>query len=396
MARNRRREPDPFPRINQYQKRGLDKSQIVAKLTGTRNNSGGASRLGANQLREIGFGEGFIKNALGKKYSAPRTSSGGGRAGGDRPSNGGRNEPGSPYEEDPGFEEDYGDGGGFEEPGSGIDVESAYTLFASMLNSWGIPVGSDMADIIRTAVQDGIGPDQIDLIVPYLQATDTWKKRFSGWEKRVANGYNQVSVGEYLALESAYHRILQANGLPSGFYDDPSDFGEWIANNVSPDEIQERVGNAMNLVRQVDPTAKGLLTQFYGVADGDLAAYFLDPKRALPTLQRQYEAVNVAAFAKKAGLNTMNSQHWEELVDKGVTAEAAAQGMATVGQFYRTLGNLGEVHGIQYTQGDAEADVFFNDNEKRRKIVQREVAAFSGRSGFQGGVSGSGSTAGSY
>lgn len=396
MARNRRRQ-DPFPRINQLQRRGLDKSQIVARLTGTRDNRGGASRLGANQLREIGFGEGFIKNALGKKYTAPRGSGGssGGRAGGDRPSNGGRNnEPGSPYEDDPGFEEDLG--GDFEEPGSGIDVESAYTLFASMLNSWGIPVGSDMADIIRTAVMDGIGPDQIDLIVPYLQATDTWKKRFSGWEKRVANGYNQISVGEYLALESAYYRILQANGLPSGFYDDPSDFGEWIANNVSPDEIQERVGNAMNLVRQVDPTARGLLTQFYGVGQGDLAAYFLDPKRALPTLQRQYEAVNVAAFAKKAGLNTMNSQYWEELVDKGVTAEAAAQGMATVGQFYRTLGNLGEVHGIEYTQSDAEADVFFNDNEKRRKIVQREVAAFSGRSGFQGGVSGRGSTAGSY
>lgn len=396
MARNQRRQPVAPTRanINRLQDRGLDKSQIVSRLTGTRDNSGAARRLSASTLRQIGFGEGFIKDALGKRYSAPPRPSGGrgGRpAGGDRP--GGRNEPGSPYEEAP-LEEDLG--GGFEEPGGGIDVESAYTLFASMLNSWGIPVGSDMADIIRTAVMDGIGPDQIDLIVPYLQATDTWKKRFSGWEKRVANGYNQVSVGEYLALESAYHRILQANGLPSGFYDDPSDFGEWIANNVSPDEIQSRVSNAMNLVRQVDPTAKGLLTQFYGVADGDLAAYFLDPKRALPTLQRQYEAVNVAAFAKKAGLNTMNSRHWEELVDKGVTADAAAQGMATVGQFYRTLGSLGEVHGIEYTQSDAEADVFFNDNEKRRKIVQREVAAFSGRSGFQGGVSGRGSTAGSY
>lgn len=277
------------------------------------------------------------------------------------------------------------------------ESQSAYRLFANMLALWGIPVGADIAAIIQSAVVEGITPDMIDLIIPDIQNTDTWKQRFPGWHQRTAAGYPQITVGEYLALESAYHRIMQAAGLPSGFYDDPADFGNWIANNVSPDELQDRVNGAMDLVRQVDPTARGLLAQFYGVDSGGIAAYFLDPKRALPTLARQYEAVNVAAWAARYGLNLMNSAHWEDLVDKGVTKEMAAQGYGTVKRFYDVLGNLGDIHGIRYGQADAEQDVFFQNEAKRRQIVSAEVAAFAGSSGFQQtGLSRRGSTAGSY
>ena len=290
-----------------------------------------------------------------------------------------------------------GDTGG---GGGGVSTDenaSAYRLFANILALWGIPVGADIAAIIQQAVVDGITPDMIDLIIPDIQNTNTWKQRFPGWHARVQHGYPQITVGEYLALEGAYHRIMQAAGLPSGFYDDPADFGNWIANNVSPDELQDRVNGAMDLVRQVDPTARGLLAQFYGVDAGGIAAYFLDPQRALPTLARQYEAVNVASWAARYGLNLMNSAHWEDLVDKGVTKEMAAQGYGTVKRFYDVLGNLGRIHGVQYGQTDAEQDVFFQNEAKRRQIVAAEVAAFSGSSGFrQTGLSGRGSTAGSY
>jgi hypothetical protein len=43
---------------------------------------------------------------------------------------------------------------------------------------------------------------------------------------------------------------MQEAGLPAGFYDSPSDFGNWIANNVSPDEIQNRVSKAVSLPRR--------------------------------------------------------------------------------------------------------------------------------------------------
>lgn len=274
--------------------------------------------------------------------------------------------------------------------------QGAFNIFANTLASWGIPMGADIEGLVRKAMIDGYTPADMELLIPDIQSTNTWKARFPGWNQRVSNGYSQISVGEYLALESSYHRILQSAGLPSGFYDDPSDFGNWIANNVSPDELNARVTDAMDLVRQVDPTARNLLTQFYGVGSGDLAAYFLDPARALPTLDRQYQTVNVAGWAVRNGLTLADAQHYEDLVDKGVTAEQAAQGYGVAGQFYRILGNLGQVHGIDYNQFDAENDVFFNQDEKRKKIVAAEQAAFSASSGFKAGVSGRGSTAGSY
>lgn len=282
------------------------------------------------------------------------------------------------------------------EPGPNMNTQGAFQMFAGILASWGIPMGADIESLIRAAMTDGYTPDDMELLIPDIQSTKTWQARFPGWSSRVSNGYNQISVGEYLALESSYHRILQSAGLPSGFYDDPADFGNWIANNVSPDELNSRVSDAMNLVRQVDPTARSLLTQFYGVGAGDLAAYFLDPKRALPTLDRQYKAVNVAGWAVRNGLTLADAKHYEDLVDKGVTPEQAAQGFGIAGQFSRVLGELGNVHGIKYDQTDAENDVFFNQDEKRKRIVAAERAAFSGTAGFNSGVSGRGSTTGSY
>lgn len=260
------------------------------------------------------------------------------------------------------------------------NTESAYDVFRKTLAQWGIPMGADIESIIRQAVVDGTTPDQIELIIPDIQATQTWKNRFPGWDKRIANGYNQITVGQYLDLENQYKRIMQQAGLPAGFYDDHSDFGGFIANNVSPDEIQNRVAMATDAVRQVDPTARDLLSKFYGVTAGDLASYFLDKNRALPVLDRQYKAANVASFAARNGLRVNDAKHYEDLLDQGVTVDQAAHGYGTVKAFNDTFSRLGGVYGLEYNQADAEKDVFFNQNEKRRKLSTLERANFAGAS----------------
>ena len=273
------------------------------------------------------------------------------------------------------------------------NTTSAYDVFKQTLAQWGIPMGADIEAVIRQAVVDGTTPDQIDLIIPDIQSTQTWKNRFPGWEKRVQNGYNQISVGEYLQLENQYKRIMQAAGLPVGFYDDHSDFGNWIANNVSPDEVSNRVAIAADAARKVDPTARDLLTKFYGVTAGDLTSYFLDKDRALPVLDKQYKAVNVATFAAKNGLKVNDPSHYEDLVDQGVTAEQAANAYGTIKQFSDAFGSLGKTYGIDYSQQDAEQDVFFNRNDKRKKLANLERANFSGSSR---GVTGSADRGTSY
>jgi len=257
---------------------------------------------------------------------------------------------------------------------------SAYDHFAEILESWGIPVGHDIEAIIKQAVIDGYTPDQLELILPDIQKTQSWLTRFPGWAQRVKNGYNQLSVDEYLNLEDAYRRTMEEAGLPAGFYDSPSDFGNWIASDVSPDEIQSRVQIAVDAAKTIDPTARNLMARFYGLTTGDLASYFLDQKRALPVIERQYNAANVAAWAERSGLDVSNIGHYEDLVDKGITADQAAQGYGSVKTLADTFGKLAGVYGERYSQGDAEQDVFFGNSDKRRRLAAQEAATFSGSS----------------
>lgn len=265
-------------------------------------------------------------------------------------------------------------------PNEQRDDLDAFELFADLLESWGIPVGGDIEKIIKDAMLEGYTPDQIHLLIPDIQNTRSWKKRFPGWHQRVANGYNQLAVEEYLQMENAYHRILQGAGLPAGFYDDPSDFGAWIANDVSINEVQERVSLATDAALKVDPTMREIMARFYGLTTGDVAAYFLDQDRALPAIKHQYQTAGIASYAAKHGFVVNDIGRYEELSTSGVTPESAMQGYGTVRAFADSFGRIASTYGETYDQRDAEQDVFFNDDEKRRRLSSAERGTFSGRS----------------
>jgi hypothetical protein len=261
-----------------------------------------------------------------------------------------------------------------------FEDQSAYKILTDFFGSMGLKFDAELQKLIQDAMTAGYGPDKIDLIMPELEKTAAFKKRFPGYAQRIANGYNAISLGDYLNLENTYHRILQESGMPAGFYDDPSDFGKWIADNTSPDEIQTRVQMATAEAQKIDPTTRNLLTQFYGMGTGDLASYFLDPKRSLPVIERQYKAADIATAAAQAGFKVTSMGRYENLLDRGVTADAAQQAYGTIKSFTDTLGEAGSIYGVQYNQSDAENDVFFNQSDKRRKIVTQEAATFSGKS----------------
>lgn len=266
------------------------------------------------------------------------------------------------------------------EDGGSADDTNAFNILRNYFESLGIVFDMEIEKLIKDAMIDGYGPDQISLIMPDLEQTQAFKNRFVGYHQRVQNGYNAISLGEYLQLENTYHRIMQEAGLPAGFYDDPSDFGNWIASNVSPDEIQNRVALSVRAAQSVDPTARNLMARFYGLTTGDIASFFLDQDRALPVIERQYQAANVASWAARAGFQIDGITSYEDLVDSGVTVEAAANNYGTIKSLSDTVGNIAGVYGETYGQSDAEADVFFGRNDKRRRLISKEAATFGGSS----------------
>jgi hypothetical protein len=260
------------------------------------------------------------------------------------------------------------------------DDRDAYMAITNLFNTYGL---GSLAPKILEMVQAGFGGDTIALS---LRETPEYKTRFAGNEARRKAGLPELSPAEYLSVEASYRSILSANGMPPGFYDSPDDFTKWIAGDVSPQEVSQRVAVARDAVYQSDPTTREALRDFYGVADDQLAAYFLDPERATPLLERQYRAAETAGAASRYGLD-VSVDRAEEIAGLVNSQEQAAQGYAQVAQVTKDIGKLGDIYGDTFGQSDAEAEVFGLSGaqsaaQKRKKLAGQEQAAFSGSSGM--------------
>lgn len=269
--------------------------------------------------------------------------------------------------------------------------QSAYDLLRDMFASYGLPTNSDILDVIREAAING---DSDAVTQVRLQGTDSWKTRFAGNEARRAAGLNVLSVGEYLQQESQYASIMRNAGLPVGFFDDPSDFANFIGKSVSPAEIQERVNLASDVINREDPAVVSEL-QRRGLSTGMVIAHALDAERAAPLIKRDLNSTLIGAAAARAGAGT-SVAYADSLAARGIQEREAAQGFGQVANIAGNASKLGRIYGVDYSQDDAQAEVFDTNEaaaDKRKRITSQERSNFSGNANY--GVSKS-SSAGQY
>jgi hypothetical protein len=252
----------------------------------------------------------------------------------------------------------------------------AFMALNSLFKQYGL---GSLAGKIFEYVKNGYGADTISIL---LQDTPEYKKRFAANEARLKAGMSVLSPAEYLAVENSYRQIMRQSGLPEGFYDTNEDFTQWISGDMSPTELQGRVDLATQATALANPAYKAALKQM-GLSDGELAAYFLDPDRAMPFLQKTAATAAVGAEALQRGLK-FDETYSEQLATMGISREQAAQGYAKIADEFSDLGTLAQVYGGQWTQRMAEEDVFVGGtaaSQQREKLVSREKGAFSGAAG---------------
>ena len=383
------------PVIDRLKDQGLDRWEILDRMNGP---GDGKTQFSRAQYEAMGFNDWRVDRFAsgGGAWQQPRggAPSGGGNSGG------GSGGSGAPPQPDP--QADFFDWQRqqMEREAARQDAarrESAFSIMSGLLDQYGL---GTLSGYIQGLIQDGItDPASLQL---RLQETTEWKQRFRGNELLKAQGLGVLSPAEYLNLESSYAEVLRRFGMPPGFFDTREAFADFIGNNVSPQELAERTQAAMDLTNQVDPTQRETLRSMYGIGEGDIAAYFLDPKKAQPILQKQVQAVKVASAGKRAGLAVGNDRaRFEDMVDRGVNEQMAAQGYGRIANEIDPLRNLASIwgRGDDWTLEEAEDATFFNDAEaqrERRGLIQQERAAFSGASGFRAGVSGRRSSAGQF
>jgi len=250
---------------------------------------------------------------------------------------------------------------------------------------------------LKTYLYSLIADDRVDLsnedaLYGAMRDQPEFMKRFSANAIRAKNDLPELDPASYLALEESYLRTLQSNGMPSDWYDQPSDFTNFIANNISNADLQTRIKDGYRAVKDADPEVLRQLTQLYNVTEGELAAFYLDPQKTAPLLVTKTNAAKLSAQAKRLANMQLSSGAAEGLVALGTTEEEAKTGFAEIGKLGElTTQMAGET---ALSQEQIIGQQFGNDTESALELEKRKrrrLGEFAGGGSFartQGETSG--------
>jgi hypothetical protein len=259
---------------------------------------------------------------------------------------------------------------------TGADRDAAVAL-NQLFRSYGL---ESLAPKIMDFIKQGYSADTVSVL---LVSTSEYKKRFVANDARIKAGLPALSPAEYLSVESSYREVMSTAGVPKGFYDQPSDFEKWIADDVSPTEIKGRVDAATQFINSADPGSLAQMKKFY--TTGDLVAYALDQKRAAPLVGKQFEAAKIAGAAADQGLQ-VGKDLSESLAGNGVSQAQARQGFGVVAQEKDNANKLASIGGeTGFTVADLASEIFLDDAsiaDRRQKLASQERGRFGGSSGI--------------
>lgn len=252
---------------------------------------------------------------------------------------------------------------------TGASRDAAVAL-TNLFNSYGL---GTLAPQIIKFLQQGFSSDTISI---ELQNTKEYKTRFAANDARLKAGLPVLSPAEYISTENSYRQIMHTAGLPVGFYDSNTDFQNFIANDVSPTEVQSRVSAAADVIYKAPSNTTDFFKQWYNT--GDLVAYALDPKVATPLVEQRIRAAEAAASAGNQGVNLTKTN--AELIGANTASlNDVTQGTGFLAQELPTATNLGQIYGQQETQNDLVKEVFTNDGAaatKRKGLQSQERGSF--------------------
>ena len=302
-----------------------------------------------------------------------------------------------------------------------VSDQNAVQLLSSTFQGYGLEnsaTGPSLSNAILGLIQNNYDSSTIQALIEDPTAANSkdqnvaalgkaWQTRFAGNVTRIANGQSPLSPSEYIATEKSYQDIIQAAGLPKGFYDNSAHMAQLIGNDVAPTELQDRINTAAKSISNADPFYTSTLQQYYGLSASDMIAHALDPNTALPLLQRATAAATFGAAGARQNVS-VDQATAAQYAALGVTQGQAEQGFQSIASALPTEQKLASIYGGTGTQfgsagqqqanltaatfggaGGAEAE------QQLKKLQQQEVNAFSGSSGVDKN-SLFGSTAGTF
>lgn len=237
----------------------------------------------------------------------------------------------------------------------------------------------------------GATPDAWETVQVEMQGQPQFQARFPGWEAAQRQGIR--TPGEYIAYETAAFTMATRAGLPTDFVD-RQDVAALMQGNVSLDELGSRINLASQAAYNAPPEVTETLSA-WGISPSSLTAYYLNPEKATPFLERQFQAAQIGGASRTSGFGALNESEATRLAQQGMTQGQASQafGEATAmrGLTEELLGESEDLNrGTQLSaiEGNAPAAEAL---ERRRRQRQATFEGGGGSAGFGGQRSGLGS-----
>lgn len=265
----------------------------------------------------------------------------------------------------------------------------AFSIIEEILRSYGL---LSLGPKVRKWLEDGSSEEEI---IQLMRQTDEFKQRFPAIVEREAAGLPPLSPGDYVNYEREARQILRSFGLPPGFFDSTEDFTELLTADVSISELQSRVEQGYHRVAQLNQEVREVFRDWFGVqGDNALAAFFLDPDRAMPVLERMVGTAEIGAESRRLHIGLDNAMA-RKLFGIGVDQAQARSGFQELDQERGLYDEtLDEDQDLALSKEGVEAQFGLDSNSS--EAIRRRRGARSAR--FEGGggaaTSGTGTSAG--
>lgn len=260
--------------------------------------------------------------------------------------------------------------------GNPITTGDAVAILSTELTTWGF--GQDALDWARAQIQSN---SSIDQVLYSLRQQPFYVNSIFGQvaAQRTKAGLPAMTEAQILTYKDYATGLAQQAGLPQGFLTD-TELTTLMGHDVSTSELDARITQGYTAALKAPPDVLNQLQTYYGVTTGHLAAYFLDPTKALPLIQQQFATAQIGAEATRTGYGALGQPQALNLAQLGTTDAQAKQGftdLAKQAQLFTALPGSGEQGITQETQLGAEFSGNAADQHAIQQRAQERTAVFA-------------------
>lgn len=272
--------------------------------------------------------------------------------------------------------------------------KSAFDVIREKFTAMGIKeVGDDIAAIFAGKGTDRFGKvfDEIPTTSEgfYLQLINTksYYERFGKVnEARLNAGYKALDEKTIVGMEDEYQKVLTSYNMPTGFYDQTTDFQSFLKNNLTNVDVANIIQAYRDFVTTgTDSNVRKQLKDLYGIGDEALTAYMIDPTKGQGILEQIAGKNMNTAAALIEGLTAEQAQMAQAYGAGSLGYGSQRQKYSQVQQELQTTGNLAAIYGENFGAKEAIAAEFGGDVQAQAQAARIKAtgqAAFGGTSGL--------------